>query len=100
MTTAAALGREIKRVRMARKMSAQALSTKAAVNRITLRELEAGTGNPRLSTLLAVCHALELDLTVLPQGLGAVVREDQNLRTGALRRLLATRAPPAENDEE
>lgn len=90
MTTSATLGADIRRAREARGMSASALADRASVNRLTLRELETGTGNPRLSTLLAICHVLELDLNVLPRGLASMVGKDTNLRSGALKRLLAT----------
>jgi transcriptional regulator with XRE-family HTH domain len=88
MTTSASLGEEIKRAREARGMSASELATRAAVNRLTLRELETGTGNPRLSTLLAVCHVLDLDLKTLPSRLTPMVASDDNLRPSSLNRLL------------
>ncbi|MFP3637886.1 helix-turn-helix transcriptional regulator [Paraburkholderia sp. SIMBA_054] len=88
MTTSASLGADIRQAREALKLSAGELARKASVSRLTLRELETGTGNPRLSTLLAVCHVLELDLAVLPRGLAPMVNSDQNLRSGSLKRLL------------
>lgn len=88
MTTSASLGADIQKARKARSMSASQLAEKASVNRLTLRELETGTGNPRLSTLLAVCHVLELDLNVLPRGVASMISSDQNLRSGALKQLL------------
>lgn len=88
MTTSATLGADIRQAREARGISASELSEKASVSRLTLRELETGTGNPRLSTLLAVCHVLDLDLNVLPRGLAPMVGSDSNLRSGSLKRLL------------
>ncbi len=90
MTTSASLGADIRRLREARGISASAMAERASVNRLTLRELETGTGNPRLSTLLAVCHVLDLDLNVLPRGLAPMVGSDTNLRVGSLKRLLGT----------
>ena len=90
MTTSASLGTDIQRTREALGMSASELAKRANVTRLTLRELESGMGNPRLSTLLAVCHVLNLDLTALPRGLAPMVSQDDKLRTGALQRLLAT----------
>ena len=91
MTTAASLGADIRRERVARSMSARELAERACITRLTLRELETGEGNPRLSTLLAVCHVLGLELNVLPSEVAPMVSADTNTRSGALTRLLATR---------
>ena len=90
MTTSASLGADIRRLREARGISASAMAERASVNRLTLRDLETGVGNPQLSTLLAVCHILELDLSVLPRGLAPMVGSDMHLRSGSLKRLLGT----------
>jgi transcriptional regulator with XRE-family HTH domain len=99
MTTSATLGADIRRAREARGISASELAERASVTRLTLRELETGIGNPRLSTLLAVCHALELDLNALPRGLGSMVASDANLRSGALKRLLSVQRKRASGNE-
>ncbi|CAB3740971.1 hypothetical protein LMG22037_06438 [Paraburkholderia phenoliruptrix] len=96
MPTSATLGADIRRAREILNLSARDLAEKASVSRLTLRELETGTGNPRLSTLLAVCQALEMDLNVLPRGLAPMVNSDRNLHSGALKRLLDSKRGSSE----
>lgn len=56
------LGREIRAARAERGLTLSQVARKAAVSVRSLQDLEAGRRSPTLSTLIAVCRALDLSL--------------------------------------
>ncbi|MBX7267863.1 helix-turn-helix transcriptional regulator [Micromonospora sp. Llam7] len=58
----AAVGREVRRFREARRMSVSELARRADVSKGTLSRLEAGLGNPTIETIAAIAVALRLPL--------------------------------------
>lgn len=60
-----ALAVNLRRVRLERGLSVQALSRKAGITRATLMALEAGTANPTLETVMSVADALGVQSAVL-----------------------------------
>ena len=68
---AAHLARNLSNLRHARSLTQGALATAAAVPRSTVANLESGTGNPSLTVLVKVAHALGVpidELLASPRG--------------------------------
>lgn len=61
-TTKKKLGAEIVRLRDAAGFSQQQFATMLGMNRTRLREIERGTGNPRLSTLIRIANGLGVEV--------------------------------------
>lgn len=64
-TVCTALGRSLKRIRIAAKVSQQDLANSAEVDRTYVSEIERGMGNPSVLTLANLCFALEITLADL-----------------------------------
>lgn len=60
---AAMIGRNVRRIRNFRGVSAVQLAREAGVSRGTLYQLETGRGNPRMDTLYALARVLEVALS-------------------------------------
>lgn len=73
MTTLAQLGEQLATERKRRKLFKTDLSRRSGVNRNTLHNMEAGTGNVELNTLIAVCNELGLDIVLVPNQVSAAV---------------------------
>lgn len=58
----AAVGKEVRRFREARRMSVSELARRADLSKGTLSKLEAGLGNPTIETIAAIALALRLPL--------------------------------------
>jgi transcriptional regulator with XRE-family HTH domain len=65
MTDVGVVGRNVRRLRTERQFSLGALATRAGLAKQTLANLESGTGNPTVETLLAVSRALGVAATWL-----------------------------------
>lgn len=61
------LGAAIRRARKAQKLKQADLAMKASLRQPLISELENGTSNATMDTVLKVLAALELDLTVVPR---------------------------------
>jgi transcriptional regulator with XRE-family HTH domain len=59
------LGRNVRRIRTERQLSLGALAAEAGLAKQTLANLEGGSGNPTVETLLAVARALGVGVTWL-----------------------------------
>lgn len=68
----AALGREIRRHRRARKLSQEQLAERAELHRNYVGYLERGERNPSAKTLFQIARALELPIGALLAGIGEV----------------------------
>ena len=58
------LGKAIQLRRKSRKISQEDLAEIAGIGQRTLRDIEKGSGNPELTTLLKLCEVLGLNLTI------------------------------------
>ena len=58
------LGKAIQLRRKSRKISQEDLAEIAGVGQRTLRDIEKGSGNPELTTLLKLCEVLGMNLTI------------------------------------
>ncbi|WP_100499797.1 helix-turn-helix domain-containing protein [Geodermatophilus chilensis] len=58
MATARVVGRNVRRLRLGRRLSLGSLAGRAGLAKQTLANLESGEGNPTIETLLAVSRAL------------------------------------------
>ena len=65
MTDAGVVGRNVRRLRTERHLSLGALAERAGLAKQTLANLESGSGNPTIETLLAVSRALGVGATWL-----------------------------------
>ncbi len=70
----------LKNARMAARLSQRDLAARAGLSRMTVQKIEAGTIDPRLSTLLVLLRALGLDLLLVPAAIRPAV--DDFLRSG------------------
>ncbi|MES9994206.1 MAG: helix-turn-helix domain-containing protein [Candidatus Thiodiazotropha sp.] len=61
------LGATIRRARKAQKLKQTDLAIRASLRQPLISELENGTANATMDTVLKVLAALELDLTVVPR---------------------------------
>ena len=59
------MGRQIQMLREESKLSQIQLATAAGITRATLAEIEKGTANPSMETLMRVCRALKISLADL-----------------------------------
>ncbi|MFP5332825.1 MAG: helix-turn-helix transcriptional regulator [Acidimicrobiia bacterium] len=64
--TATELGQAIRRRRKSLHLTQQDLADLVGVNRRSISELERGTGGTSLRTVIAVCQALGMAVTVQP----------------------------------
>jgi len=76
VTTPEHIGSAIQTARKSHKLSTTALCAMTGFSPRTLRELERGLGNPRLSTLLVVCDVLELSVQLTPLAIEDLVLSD------------------------
>ena len=58
------LGKAIQLRRKSRKISQEDLAEIAGIGQRTLRDIEKGSGNPELTTLLKLCEVLGMNLTI------------------------------------
>ena len=65
MSDAGLVGRNVRRLRTERQLSLGALAQRSGLAKQTLANLESGTGNPTIETLLAVSRALGVSATWL-----------------------------------
>ena len=59
------VGKNIKRVRLSQKMTAQQLASKCNIEKSTMSRLEAGNTNPTIFTLYNISRALDVELKEL-----------------------------------
>lgn len=57
------------KARQARKLSQAELAAKAGLSRMAVQKMEAGTTDPRLSSLLVLARAMDLELMLVPSAL-------------------------------
>jgi transcriptional regulator with XRE-family HTH domain len=61
-------GENLLRVRQARKLSQESLAERAGIHRTQITLIESGRREPRLLTLVRLAGALEVDVSVLLEG--------------------------------
>ena len=73
MTTLQQIGQQIHTQRRRLKLFQNELAARSKVNRNTLSQLEAGTANVELNTLIALCDELGLEIVLVPRAVAALV---------------------------
>jgi transcriptional regulator with XRE-family HTH domain len=63
------IARDYAKARKAAHLTQQEVATHAGISRMALQKLEAGTADPRLSTLEVVARALGMELMLVPASL-------------------------------
>lgn len=81
MTTLLHIGQRLRDVRLATGQFKKTLAESSGINRNTLHNLESGTGNVELNTLLAVCDTLGLDILLVPR---AVADKQRSLASSTI----------------
>lgn len=70
------IGEELRQLRRARGLTAGHLAQRAGIGRTTLSALENGRGNVELTSLLAICAALDVAIAFVPQEVAELVSHD------------------------
>jgi transcriptional regulator with XRE-family HTH domain len=70
------IGQEIRRLRRARGFTAGQTAQRAGVGRTTLSALENGHGNVELTSLLAICEALGVEIAFIAQEVADLAHHD------------------------
>jgi len=70
------IGQEIRRLRRARGLTAGEAAQYAGIGRTTLSALENGHGNVELTSLLAICEALGVDIAFVAQEVADLASHD------------------------
>lgn len=100
MTTLFDLGEQMRAQRKAKRMFKTALAVASGVHRNTVYQLESGTGNVELNTLLALCNQLGLDICLIPKEVSAVATADTVRTSSSMSRMLTRRlAKPSKESE-
>ncbi|MEC5218912.1 transcriptional regulator with XRE-family HTH domain [Actimicrobium sp. GrIS 1.19] len=73
MTTLQNIGDKLRLQRKALAVTQADLAARSKVHRNTLGSLESGHGNVELTTLLAICEELGLDLVLVPKPVAGLV---------------------------
>lgn len=96
MTTLQQLGEKIADSRKKHGLSKVAVAEKSRINRNTIHNLETGTGNVELNTLIAVCDALDLDIALVPKQVSDRMERTALPKYSALAQKVAARLAAAE----
>jgi len=85
--------RQLRALRRARKLKQEDVARKAGISREAYLRAESGQADPRMSTFLAACEALGLEVVLAPQQLAAEVNAFIASRNGGV--TVASMAGPA-----
>src|SRR5436305_718427 len=85
--------RQLRALRRARKLKQEDVARKAGISREAYLRAESGQADPRMSTFLAACEALGLEVVLAPQHLAADVNAFIASRNGGV--TAASMAGPA-----
>ena len=85
--------RQLRALRRARKLKQEDVARKAGISREAYLRAESGQADPRMSTFLAACEALGLEVVLAPQHLAADVNAFIASRNGGV--TTASMAGPA-----
>ncbi|WP_454726458.1 MULTISPECIES: helix-turn-helix domain-containing protein [Cupriavidus] len=88
--------RQLRALRRARKLKQEDVARKAGISREAYLRAESGQADPRMSTFLAACEALGLEVVLAPQHLAADVNAFIASRNGGVTAAsMAGQAPAA-----
>src|SRR5437868_9157781 len=76
--------RQLRALRRARKLKQEDVARKAGISREAYLRAESGQADPRMSTFLAACEALGLEVVLAPQQLAADVNAFIASRNGGV----------------
>ena len=76
--------RQLRALRRARKLKQEDVARKAGISREAYLRAESGQADPRMSTFLAACEALGLEVVLAPQHLAADVNAFIASRNGGV----------------
>lgn len=76
-------------------LSQEALARRAGLSRLTVQKLESGAIDPRLSTLVVLLRALELDLVLVPSAYKEPVETFVRAGARAVAQPAGVGAPPS-----
>lgn len=82
-----AVGINVHKERLARKLSLDELAKKSGVSKAMLSQIESGKVNPTIMTMWKIAQALQVDFNVLLKGEGEKIRKFQVSRRDDLTRL-------------
>ncbi|MGO4155702.1 helix-turn-helix domain-containing protein [Cupriavidus sp. YAF13] len=87
--------RQLRALRRARKLKQEDVARKAGISREAYLRAESGQADPRMSTFLAACEALGLEVVLAPQHLAADVNAFIASRNGGVTAASMAGQPPA-----
>lgn len=87
--------RQLRALRRARKLKQEDVARKAGISREAYLRAESGQADPRMSTFLAACEALGLEVVLAPQQLAADVNAFIASRNGGVTVASMAGQPPA-----
>jgi transcriptional regulator with XRE-family HTH domain len=94
MTTLLQLGQMLRKERERRRLPKTKLSQRSGVHRNTLLQLESGSGNVELNTLIAICDAMGLSIRLLPNEVAENIAPEGGIKQSALSKMLTERLGP------
>jgi len=86
--------RQLRALRRARKLKQEDVARKAGISREAYLRAESGQADPRMSTFLAACEALGLEVVLAPQHLATDVNAFIASRNGGVTAASMAGAPP------
>lgn len=95
MATLLSIGTDIRAIRNAKKLSADAVAAQSGIHANTLRAFETGRGNIELNKLLSICDSLGLDILVIPKEIAGMRAEDGKTSSTELFDLIKPLMSPA-----
>jgi transcriptional regulator with XRE-family HTH domain len=100
MTTLLDIGQKLRVERERQSLFKTKLAELSGIHRNTLSELEAGTGNVELNTLIAICDKLGLDIQLVPKEVSASNAPEGGRKRSALSQMLHERLSATTKDTE
>lgn len=94
MTTLSEIGTHVRSQRKRHKLYITKMAENSGVHRNTLSDLEGGTGNIGLNTLISVCDQLNLDVRLVPKEYASAFNEEGDVDLGKLQALVAQAGAP------
>lgn len=92
-------GAALRRARLAAGLTQAELAERAGVSRISVHQIEAGTKDSRISTLVVLFRAVGLELTLVPSSLREVVEDFIRANGRVVGQPAGIAAPPSIADE-
>jgi len=91
MTTLADIGNMLQKARARKKLAKTTLAAMSKVHRNTVQQVENGTANVELNTLIGLCDALGLSIILVPNEVADQIAPEGGIRESAISRMLNQR---------